>query len=519
MDQHLKKFFDLSLDLFCIANPQGYFVEVNPAFNRTLGWTKEELLSRPLLEFVHDEDQEKTLNELERLNRGMPTISFENRFRCQTGEYKHLAWNAFPDAGTELLYAAARDVTDKKLSEKQLREMSSRLQHKILQLNELIDTGIDIIRIDQEESLLDLALRRATALTDATRGLVYITKPDGSMEQIAFPAESDAQEKGSVDIIQSGFACLGYQYTFMVIGKENRHKSARFETVDKMLLHLISQQVRTAIENKFYVSEMIEKQRLIRELELASTIQKIILPTTMPVISGYRSSGLNIPSKEVGGDYYEIIPLPDGRFALVIADVAGKGIYSALLVNSLHAALHAYLESGIPLVDMAQRLNQLMFDVTTAMLFITCFIALLDPKTGEVEYMNAGHLPPKLVRKDGGIESPYAGGPPLGCVREGITYASGSFFLGRGDGMLLYTDGIPEAVNPAGDFYQKSGRFEQILLRLNNAAKVCDLEEIVADVRDFSESSHFDDDITMLFMRRENGEQKNAGDAHLESVE
>jgi PAS domain S-box-containing protein len=503
VDQHLKKFFELSLDLFCIADAkQGSFIEVNPAFSRTLGWSQEQLLSRPFWDLIHPDDHKKTADEIERLRRGQPSVAFENRFRNHKGEYHYLVWSVFPETDSELLYAAARDVTDRKLGEKKLSEMAAVLQHKILQLHELIDTGIDIIRIDQTESLIELALRRATALTDATRGLVLIKKPDGGMDQIHFPDYAIPDDDGNMDIIQSGFECLGHQYTFMVIGKENHHPRARFETVDKMLLHLISQQVRTALENKYFVSEMLEKQRLTRELELASTIQKTILPATLPVIPGYHSAGLNIPSKEVGGDYYEIIPLSDGRFALVIADVAGKGIYSALLVNSLHAALHAYLEGGLPLVEMAQRLNQLMYDVTTAMLFVTCFIALLDPGTGKVEYMNAGHLPPLLVRSRGEIETPREGGPPLGCLREGVQYTSGSFELHPGDGLLLYTDGIPEAANPAGEFYQKSGRLENLLLEINQEESVCRVEKIVADVRDFTQADPFDDDITLLYLRR-----------------
>jgi len=502
MDQHLKKFFEFSLDLFCIADGKGNFIEVNPAFSHTLGWSREELLSRPFWELIHPDDHKKTVQEIERMRHGQPAFAFENRFLSARGGYRHLVWNVFPEAGSDLLFAAARDVTDKKSSEKQMREMAARLQQKILQLHELIDTGIDIIRIDQSESLIDLALRRATALTDATRGLVFIEKPDGTTEQIAFPAGTPEPQSDNVDIIQSGFECLGHQYTFMAVGKENHHSHARFETVDKMLLHLISQQVRTALENRFYVGEMLEKQRLTRDVELASTIQKTILPVSLPVIPGYQCGGLNIPSKEVGGDYYEIISLPDGRYALVIADVAGKGIYSALLVNSLHAALHAYLESGIPLEEMTQKLNRLMFDVTTAMLFTTCFIALLEPVSGNVEYMNAGHLPPMLVRGEGAIETPMAGGPPLGCLREGIRYESGTFKLHPGDGLLLYTDGIPEAADPAGEFYQKSGRFEEILLRMNREKGVCDTEMIVADVRDFTRSDLFDDDITLLYLRR-----------------
>ncbi|HNW60789.1 MAG TPA: SpoIIE family protein phosphatase [bacterium] len=503
MEKHLKKFFELSLDLFCIADPKGHFVDLNPAFSRTLGWSREELLSRSFWDLIHPDDHQKTAEEIAKLRQGLPALAFENRFRSVGGEYRHLVWNVFPEPGSELLFAAARDVTDKKLSDSKLRETAASLQRRIMQLNELIDTGIDIIRIDQTESLVDLALRRATALTDASRGMVHIKKPDGSMEQIAFPEEGSPESEGDADIIQSGFEAVGSQYTFMVIGKENHQPHARFETVDKMLLHLISQQVRTALENRYFLNEMLEKQRMTREIELASTIQKTILPSILPVIPGYHSSGLNIPSREVGGDYYEIIPLSDGRNALVIADVAGKGIYSALLVNSLHAALHAYLESGIPLEAMALRLNQLMFDVTTAMLFTTCFVALLDPVDGRVEYMNAGHLPPKLIRRDGRIDIPNEGGPPLGCLREGVRYTSGAFTLQRGDGLLLYTDGVTEAVNPAGEFYQNSGRFEALLRQLARKERECELQEIVTDVREFTQAESFEDDITLLYLRRE----------------
>jgi len=503
MDHHLRKFFELSLDLFCIADARrAVFIEVNPAFSRTLGWSREELLSRPFLEFVHPEDQTRTVEEIGKLLRGVPALSFENRYRSIHGNYRHLIWNVFPESGSDLLYAAARDVTEQRLSDIKLQETAASLQHKILQLHELIDTGIDIIRIDQPESLIDLALRRATALTDASRGLVHIRKRDGTLEQVAFPEGSLEEIEINSDVIQSGFECLGDQYTFMVIGKENHHPQARFETVDRMLLHLISQQVRAAIENKYYIREMLDKQRMTRELELASAIQRTILPSILPVIPGYQNSGLNIPSREVGGDYFEIIPLTSGRFALVIADVAGKGIYSALLVNSLHAALHAYLESAIPLEAMAVRLNQLMYDVTTAMLFTTCFVALLDPMEGRVEYMNAGHLPPKVIRRAGEIEMPQEGGPPLGCLREGVRYTSGIFTLQPGDGLLLYTDGITEAADPEGVFYQNSGRFEALLRRFGREEAGSGLQTIVDDVRAFTSAVHFEDDITLLYLRR-----------------
>ncbi len=109
-----QKFFDLSLDMLCIAGTDGYFKRVNPAFERTLGWPAETLLGRPFNDFVHPDDVESTSREVEKLSQGIPTVSFENRYRCADGTYKHLFWTSYPEAETGLLYAVARDITELK---------------------------------------------------------------------------------------------------------------------------------------------------------------------------------------------------------------------------------------------------------------------------------------------------------------------------------------------------------------------------------------------------------------------
>jgi PAS domain S-box-containing protein len=116
-----QKYFEFSLDMLCIAGTDGYFKRVNPAFERTLGWSAEELLSQSFMDFVHPDDVESTAYEIERLSQGIPTISFENRYRCKDGSYKSLLWKSYPEAETGLLYAIARDITELKQAREQLR--------------------------------------------------------------------------------------------------------------------------------------------------------------------------------------------------------------------------------------------------------------------------------------------------------------------------------------------------------------------------------------------------------------
>jgi PAS domain S-box-containing protein len=114
--QEFKTFFDESKDMLCIAGTDGYFKRVNPAFTRTLGWSEEELLGRPFVEFVHPEDADATIRETEQLADGMPTVSFTNRYRCKDGSWKHLHWTSHPDPGTGHIYASARSGSDMLMS-------------------------------------------------------------------------------------------------------------------------------------------------------------------------------------------------------------------------------------------------------------------------------------------------------------------------------------------------------------------------------------------------------------------
>jgi sigma-B regulation protein RsbU (phosphoserine phosphatase) len=220
------------------------------------------------------------------------------------------------------------------------------------------------------------------------------------------------------------------------------------------------------------------------------------------VIPHYDLSGINIPTKLVGGDYYDCIPLADGRYALVMADVAGKGVPAALLVSSFHAYLSAYLESSVSLVDLTKRLNTVIYRASTEERYITAILALFNPVTGELESTNAGHTPMYLLRDGGAFHELGKGGLALGMMDMEFPYETDSVVLGRGDRLLLFTDGVSEAMNAAGTLYDGDGALREFVLRHRPDRSETFIHGLIADIQQFVGSAPQADDITALYLIR-----------------
>ncbi len=383
------------------------------------------------------------------------------------------------------------------------KEMVFALNHRVLQLNSLIDTGIEVSKLDQGISPQQLALERAASLTNASKGAFRVKVGKSVKEESFFPSGVRPRKvKEQNHHIKSSFKFDDSTYTFDLFEKESRNGILPFEETDQLLLDALARQVHASLENRYLHQQALEKQKIERDMSVAASIQQKILPVSLPSIEGYDIAGINIPSKFVGGDYFDCIPLPGGRYALVVADVAGKGIPAALLVSSLHAYLSAYLETTMTLVDLAARLNKVICQASTDDKFITAFISVLTPGTGEVEAVNAGHNPVYWLRNDGTIQELKAGGIPFGMLDMDISYQSEQIQLAKGERLLLYTDGIPEATNDQNALYESTTPLEAFLKHRRSDSAKAFIKELIEDIKKFTGDAPQSDDITALYLVR-----------------
>ncbi len=388
------------------------------------------------------------------------------------------------------------------LNQKKEKALIFGLNEKVLQLNNLIDTVIEISRFDKRDVLFELALEKIAPLTNASSALLQISRNDKVENSYTFPSGTNIDKILNSEFnLESSFNFNNLSYRFTLAEKETRKGITSFNDLDKMLLDAITRQVQASIENQYLNSQAIEKEKIEKELAVAASIQQRILPEVLPKINGYDLAGINIPSREVGGDYYECVDLGNGKYALIIADVAGKGIGAALLVSTLDAALSSYLEFDIPLTDMSDKLNKLIYKSSPSDKYITFFIAVLDSKTGELDIVNAGHNPILLLRKDGTLEKIDAGGVGLGMFDFSVPFTGQKSAMDPGDKLFLYTDGIPEAMNEKEEEYSDEKMFSFLQNHAESSAKDF-IDDLVSDVKDYAGSALQSDDITAIILKR-----------------
>jgi sigma-B regulation protein RsbU (phosphoserine phosphatase) len=241
-------------------------------------------------------------------------------------------------------------------------------------------------------------------------------------------------------------------------------------------------------------------------MEEAAKIVETLLPDKPPEIPGYDIAGLSIPRHDgVGGDYLDYIPEPDGSWGLAIADVCGKGIQAALLMATLRAGLRLEVVKQQDLQAVAMALNSLIIESSPIDRYVTCFYARLQPDTGTLTSINAGHCFPMVIRSDGRVKRLKAGGLIVGMYPEDMLleieeYSVEITQLFSGDVVLLYTDGVTEATNIDGEEYGEA-RLETLVLqeRQKNVNEIC--SAIYNAVIDFQGDAPQFDDLTLMVVK------------------
>jgi len=273
-----------------------------------------------------------------------------------------------------------------------------------------------------------------------------------------------------------------------------------FTEDDLKLLTLLANVAAVKIENARLFEQSLEKCRMEREMAVAAQIQRNFLPREEPRLEGYEICGGNRGCYQIGGDYYDFIPLEDGRLGVAIADVSGCGVGPSLLMASLRASLHAELGTRTGVTSLASRLNAFVHKSSESHTFITFFFGILDPAAGEMTYVNAGHNPPILLEAGGGVRRLDSTGFCLGMF-SGVDYTSGSACLVPGDLLCLFTDGITE-----GRKADREDFGEERLIALLRGSAGLDAQAVMAkvfeEVQKFTACADPSDDMTLVLVRR-----------------
>jgi len=401
------------------------------------------------------------------------------------------------------------------------------LKYRVWELQSLYDVGLSIAGTLDFDSLADDILLKSVSLLNARNGTLVVRDETREGGVLAKHFGAPLLDAGRLDelpdrvyrcntpeerigalvgapaekLLLAPIAAEGRSLGVLVVAdKENRAGGIDdFTAGDVRILSLFGNQAAIALENARLHRESVEKERMEREIELAASIQKTILPASLPDVPGLRLAGGNRPTRQVGGDYFDVFPLPDGQTAFCVADVSGKGVPAALLVSTVHACLRILLDTGIAdLPGFVGRIHRHLLGFSSTRKFVTLFLAVYDPASRRLRFLNAGHNPGLLLTRDGPTLL-ASGGPPIGILPQAV-YREAAVVLAPGDTLVLYTDGITEAVNAADEEFGMQRLIALALEGLGESPSVLS-SRIFGAVSEFTRGVAQYDDQTVLIAR------------------
>jgi sigma-B regulation protein RsbU (phosphoserine phosphatase) len=277
------------------------------------------------------------------------------------------------------------------------------------------------------------------------------------------------------------------------------NRLAAFDPNDEWLVASFANQVAIALDRARLFDQQLQNRKLREQLLVARSIQESFLPKEAPKLEGYDIAGINYPSEQVGGDYYDFVPIVDGQWGIAIADVSGKGIPAALIMAGFRASLIAEIRNNYAIRIILRKVNNVMREMTAQDNFITAFYGVLDARNRVFTFTNGGHNAPLLLRAGGSVERLREGGPLIGVIKD-AEYEERPVWLGPGDVLLFYTDGVSEATSASGEEFGERRLVELVARERQRGA-----EEICAAIHDavieFAGPDSPADDVTLILVK------------------
>jgi sigma-B regulation protein RsbU (phosphoserine phosphatase) len=428
----------------------------------------------------------------------------------------------------ESLAACAATPIENGLVYEELRRVNRSLSVKVYQLHSLFDIGRELVASLDEEAIERLVTTTVMGHFLATRCALYRlgaeglelaqsrgTKPGEVAARVAVgqaPLLAGLPGPSSVASLAPGplrEALAAARFALVVplaagdrlsglLAVGERPGGRPFGEEDLDFAAALARQAQSALEGARAHHVKLEKERQDRDLQIARGIQQSLFPRTRPRVEGFEVTAESRSCYEVGGDYYDFIPLDGGRLGLVIADVSGKGTPASLMMASVHAWVQAMAGTARP-TQVLERLNRFLYANTQTSRYVTLFYGELDPPGRRLHYVTAGHVPAYVLRGDGRRERLTAGGPVLGLL-EDVALESGEVAFAPGDLLAAVTDGVTEALSPAGEEFG-DGRVFRALAGGEGGSAASTLESLVAAVDAWAGPAGCTDDLTALILR------------------
>jgi sigma-B regulation protein RsbU (phosphoserine phosphatase) len=410
----------------------------------------------------------------------------------------------------------------------EIQKVNRQLDHKIQELNTLFDIGKELnLTLDKNKILKLLSyalmgqitvnsfiialkegdnfrtamvkggqfrLKEGDICEQLCRLSSFLNAPYLSKDQSEYDDELSKVQVKVVVPMQIQNETQGYIFLGEKITKQPYRES------DLEFLQTLGNVAIISLENARLFIETLEKQKMEEEMALARNIQSRLLPKTMPDLDQMLIHGINVPSKHVGGDYFDIIDIEGNCLGITIADVSGKGMGAALLMSNLQASLHSLVNENYSLDKLVGRINNVIYQNTDPEKYITFFYGQLDMTTLSMDYVNAGHNPPYILHKNGTVDELVTGGIILGMMPD-MPYEIGSCQLNKGDMLMLFTDGVTETMTLEDEEYEEHRLLD--FLKKTGLAKNPEItnNDLIVDLEKFAAGAPQNDDITILTLQ------------------